>query len=207
MNRITAGHALVGKMTVGTSETVASANITSLAIGGTAVNATATEINNQCDLSAAGALRKWKSITIPCTGSTATDSGWALPARCAVNDVYLRLSVGTSAANAISVGLLATTSGDADGYLVAVPTSSEAGKLQGGRVVASSSGFTSSYWGILLLGGTTPVVSSSDNVQFFMKQPHILNELTSSKNIVLTCSTTANDSLSGSVIIDYTEFA
>jgi hypothetical protein len=103
--------------------------------------------------------------------------------------------------------LLATTSGDADGYLVAVPTSSASGKLLGGSVVASSSGYTSSYWGVLLLGGTTPVVSSSDNVQFFMKQPHILNELTSSKNIVMTCSTTANDSLSGSILIDYTEFA
>jgi len=212
MNRITGGMGLFGAVTANTldvnsSATFASVNSTgTFYLANTAITATATEINEQ-DLSGMGGKRKIKMITIASPsstlGSSEMDTAWAVPARCKIHDVMLHITQGTSAAGTINIGLLATTSGDADGFLAAVPTSSGAGILRSGSIAWTSSGIVPTYWGALLV--PVLVANTTANIMNGGKVEPVFNELTSSKNVSYTCSTTANGSLSGYIVVDYTE--
>jgi hypothetical protein len=210
MNRITAGQAKIGaatltSLTVNSSATIAASNITTLYIGGTQLTATAAEANAVLDLSVTGGVRKIKKITITgsAVGSSEMDSGWALPAPCEVNDVKLHIiTASTAGGHTCSVGLLATTSGDADGFLATVGTTSTG--LKYGSISASTSGYTVSNWGVLLGANTTV---DTTGIQLARHLTCILNSDTSSRDISYTMSTTANDSFVANILVDYTEFS
>jgi len=97
-------------------------------IGGTAVTATAAEIN-ELDLSAVGAVSKIKKINM--TASSFSDNsevgtGWSLPDNAVVKNVFIRVNTAeqTATTKTIDVGTDSTNGGDADGYLVGVSVAS-----------------------------------------------------------------------------------
>lgn len=93
------------------------------------LTATSTELNTVADLSVNGAVVKTKKIAITRVASTSEqDTGWDLPAKSIVLDVFLDVTTGetTGTTKTVDVGLLASESGgDADGFLdgVSVQTS------------------------------------------------------------------------------------
>lgn len=90
----------------------------SVKIAGTAITATAAEVN-ALDISAVGALVKVKKIHVAAGDwSAETDSGWDLPAKSLVLDVFLDVTT-LEAAKTVSVGTKSSEAGgDADGFIV-----------------------------------------------------------------------------------------
>jgi len=91
----------------------------SLKLAGTAITATATEINAAADQSAQGALVKVKKIAVAAGDhSTWVDSGWDLPAKALVLDTFIDVTT-LQAGKTVNIGTKAAESGgDADGFAV-----------------------------------------------------------------------------------------
>jgi hypothetical protein len=114
---------------------------TSLKINGTAVSATAAElnlndgltataaeVNTIADLSSNGAIFRVESVDITSAVSGAEfHTALDLPAKCVVYDVFMDVTTAESTASTktIDVGLLSSEGGDADGFLVGVSIASE----------------------------------------------------------------------------------
>jgi len=175
-----------------------------ITLAGTDITATAAELN-LCDLSAVGVARKWKAIAVSGAGvkTSEMDTGWAIPAKCVVHDVMLNVTTASTSSGTITVGLLATTSGDADGFLVSVPTSA-AGMLQG-KISCDTSGLVKSYWGALLCTQSTATGAA---IILSSKNDAVFDANTSSKNISYTLSSSsACASLVGNILVSYSEVA
>jgi len=91
------------------------------------ITATATEINEQCDLSASGAVTK--TLRVPITAApdgTEQDSGVDLPLKSVVLGYYVDVTAAevTGATKTMDIGLLSTeVGGDADGFGVGIDCS------------------------------------------------------------------------------------
>ena len=98
------------------------AKIGSLILGDTEVTATAAELN-QLDASVVGGQKKIKTIAITAAEDTSENgTGWSLPAKAIVHNVYLDVTIkeDTATTKTVDIGTDSTDSGDADGYLVGV---------------------------------------------------------------------------------------
>jgi hypothetical protein len=96
----------------------------SLILGDTEVTATAEELN-QLDTSVVGGQRKIKTIAITAAANTDENStGWSLPAKAIVHNVYLDVTTAeaTATTKTVDIGTDSTDSGDADGYLDGIST-------------------------------------------------------------------------------------
>jgi hypothetical protein len=151
-------------------------------------------------------VRRQKSLPISATaGSTEMTTYWSLPTRGWVNEVVVDLIAGTSAASTLSIGLLATTSGDADGFIATIPTSSAGASgttgLIGGTLTYTSSGAVVAYYGALLCPAVT--TNTTANYANTRVRPYRFDANTSSKIVSYTLSTTANGSLVANILVDY----
>lgn len=111
------------------------------------VTATAAEINNAADLSANGALVRVKKLSIAATPTGAEqDTAFDLPAKAAVLDVFVDVTVAeaTGVTKTLDVGTAAAEGGDADGFLDGVDVSST-GLKRG--AFASTAGVNNTYVG------------------------------------------------------------
>jgi len=138
---------------------------TQLQVGGVAITATPAEINaaldgatvttaeiNTLDLSAVGAIVKVKQIAISADyDNTEQDSGWDLPAKCIVLDVFIDVTT-ADASQTIDIGTSGTASNDADGFVDAGSVNAT-GQIRGAATVTSGTNevyFASTTRGVLL---------------------------------------------------------
>jgi hypothetical protein len=202
-NRITKGQALVGDLEAVTA-TIGTLDVTTPKIGSAAVTSTAAELN-LADLSVVGAIRKVKKITVAAGTATSADqsSGWSLPAKGIVHDVWIDISAAsTVAAAAINVGLYTTSSGDLDGFLASVNSTTTGVKI--GYITSGSSGYVPVNYGIYLC--TTPSVNTSASAQFVSRT--FLNLANTPERLVsYSASTTNSPALAFKIYVDYTEIA
>jgi hypothetical protein len=202
VNRITGGQGLFGSVNVSSSAQIATAGITTLHLGGTQITATSTEIN-ESDISTVGASRKIGKIAVSGVGlgSSEMDSGFDLPTKGLVHDIWVDVTVSATNANTMNVGLLSTTSGDADGFLVAISATS--GALQHGYITATTSGLLNSYFGALW-AAVDQVGAGGDKFSF--RNPYDVQG-SIVRTISYTLSTTQNDNFAANIFVDYTEIA
>lgn len=179
-----------------------------LSIGGTDLNATATELNTAADMSAQGALVRTKVISFTHNAATTeVDTGEDLPSLALLNGpgaVFVEITAGATAGATIDVGLLASSSGgDADGFLDGVGTSSTGIKTYSLTMTASSSGFSSTTAGVFLEkfvadstgapgGHAHPIAFATDSV--------------TAKSITYTANSTGT-TLAGRIVFIYTEMS
>ena len=140
-NRVTTGKARVGSLSVDTS-------------GGVSF--------------AAGAVEK-KVLAIPfvSTKTSEVDSGYDVPSNSLITDVYVKITTASTAAGTMNVGLITTSSGDADGFIRSLGTSSSGVKYPFASYTAATSGDivssrTACYRGVYLCAqasGTTDLGS------------------------------------------------
>jgi hypothetical protein len=177
-----------------------------LGIGGTAMTATAAEINAVADVSANGAVVKVKKIALTAathgTGSE-VDTGWDLPAKAVVLDLLVDVitAEATGATKTVDVGLLSSESGgDADGFLDGVSVAAT-GLVQAGGT------FTTDHWvsttrGALLLekflAGT-----NSTNEGVNVRKSHLSTAVTA-KSVSIT-SGSAFTEFAGALYLVYVE--
>lgn len=129
-----------------------------LKIDGTEVTATAAELNaldgitstvselNECDLSVVGAVVKLKKLPVTIVAATTEqDTGWDLPAKSLILDVWLDVTTkeDTGTTKEVTVGTLSGDSGDADGFLVAVSVAA-AGRISTDAVISGTG--ANAFW-------------------------------------------------------------
>lgn len=149
-----------------------------LRLAGTAVTATAAELNAVADQSVNGALLKVKQIAISAapTGSE-QDTGWDLPAKSVVYDVFVDVTAAevTGTTKTLNVGLLSSESGgDTDGFLDSVSVAAT-GIKRGVPTITTGSNevfFASSTRGALLASLTAGSDAAGD-VGTYYEKPHI----------------------------------
>ena len=110
-----------------------------------------------------GGLVAHKVAALPfaITATSEQDSGWDTPSGSLITDVYVKITTASSAAGTMNVGLITTSSGDADGFIAALGTSST-GLFRPEAIVTttatSGKTVTGSYRGVYLAAyssGTT----------------------------------------------------
>lgn len=69
------------------------------------------------------AERKIKALAFSGLATSEQASGWFLPTYSLVHDMWVKVTTASSASGTINVGLISTTSGDADGFIVSLGTS------------------------------------------------------------------------------------
>lgn len=113
-NRLSKGKALVGSLSIDTS-------------GG---------------LVFAGGRVQKKVLAIPFTSTKTSevDSGYDVPSSSMITDVYVKITTASTANGTMSVGLITTSSGDADGFIAALGTSSTGLKYPFATYTAATSG-------------------------------------------------------------------
>lgn len=146
-----------------------------LKLAGTAITATSAELNS-VDISAVGALVKVKKIAVAAGDwSSETDSGWDLPAKSMVLDVFLDVTTGQ--AKTVDVGLLSSEAGgDADGFLDAADLTNT-GLVRCGAVLDGGSAyFASTLRGALLRQFVAG--ANADDRGLYAEKPHLSTSVT-----------------------------
>jgi len=158
----------------------------SLKIAGTAVTATAAELN-AIDISAVGALVKVKKIAVAAGDwSTETDSTWDLPAKSLVLDVFIDVTT-TQGGKTVDVGLLSSEAGgDANGFIAAASLAT-AGIVRPGVVLdVGSAYFDTTTRGVLLRHFVQG--ANADDRGLYATMPHASTAVTA-KSVSYTTST------------------
>lgn len=188
-------------------------------LNGTAITATATELNAIADLSVNGAIVKTKVIALTAathgTGSE-VDTGFDLPAKSVLLNAYIDCTTfeATGTTKTFDVGLLSSESGgDADGFLDGVSVATSVGLKKG--VFASTTGSNNTYVGAagaphtrgallteLLLAGND-VANGGDGVA--IPGTHLSTAVTA-KSVSVT-SGSALTEFAGSLVLVYVEVA
>jgi hypothetical protein len=70
------------------------------------------------------AIRKIAVLSIAGGSTAEQDSGFSLPTNGVVHDIWVKITTASTAAGTLSVGLISTTSGDADGFIASLGSSS-----------------------------------------------------------------------------------
>lgn len=110
-----------------------------LKLDGTLLTATAAEIN-ELDASTVGAVVKMKILPVTVVAAaTEQDTGWDLPAKSLILDVWLDVITleATGGTKTVDVGTLSSDAGDADGFLDAVSVAA-AGRINGEGVISGT---------------------------------------------------------------------
>lgn len=155
-------------------------------IAGTAITATAAEVNS-LDISAVGALVKVKKIHVAAGDwSAETDSGWDLPAKSLVLDVFLDVTTG-QAGKTVSVGTLSTEAGgDADGFVVAAPLTGTTSLLRPSAVLdGTANWFVTDLRGALL--SEFVAGANADDRGLYAEKPYLSTTATA-KSVSYTAS-------------------
>lgn len=112
-----------------------------------------------------------KTLKLVADGTTVErDTGYDLPARAIVRDVFVYVTAAASAASVVDVGLLSSSSGgDADGFLDGISSTGTGLKL-GAFTASTSVGATANTFGVLLshfnAGSTVNVNQLATNKSF-----------------------------------------
>ena len=127
-------------------------------LGGILVTSTAAELNimdgvtstaaelNENDLSAVGAAIKLKLLPLTVVAAaTEQDTGWDLPAKSLVLDVWLDITTEetTGGTKTVDIGTLSTDSGDADGFADAISVAA-AGRINSEAVISGTG--ANAFW-------------------------------------------------------------
>ncbi len=173
---------------------------------GTQITSSAAELNLN-DLSAVGALVKVKKIAITASDGTEQDSGWDLPSKAIVLDVFLEVTTAesTGTTKTLDVGLLSSeTGGDADGFLDGVSTAST-GLVRGVATItagANENYFSSTTRGVLL-ASLTPGSDAATDVGTYYEKYHLSDSVTA-KSVSYTAGS-AQTEFAGNIYIVYIE--
>lgn len=155
-----------------------------------------------------GGAWKIKKIPITTKDGTEIDTGFDLPAKGILYDVYVDVTTAeaTGTTKTIDVGLLSSESGgDADGFLDGVVTSAIALKTGALTVTdGSSQNFyaASPTWGVLMYSGRLGTDAAGD-AGVLIKRPYMANSVTA-KSISYTVGSAATE-LAGSIYLVYAE--
>jgi hypothetical protein len=199
----TAGIAQAGKAVVlGTGKVIDEINITLLKIGGTAVTATAAEMNildgvtataaelNEADAAVVGAQRKFRKAAITkAADTTAHDTAIVVPAGSVILGVYLDIQTpeATGGTKTVDIGI---SGGDEDGFLKDVSVAA-AGTVKGTLV---STGQT--------LGALLSV--SEDGSGALVPEPYVCSAATT---ICYTLGSSDFAELVANIIVEYIDIA
>lgn len=158
----------------------------SLKLAGTALTATAAEINT-IDLSAVGALVKVKKIAVAAGDwSSETDSGWDLPAKSLVLDVFIDVTT-LQSGKTVDVGLLSSESGgDANGFIAAASLAAAGIVRPGYALDGGSAYFNTATRGALL--AKLIQGAGTDDRGLYAEFPHPSTAVTA-KSVTYTTST------------------
>jgi len=163
-------------------------DVKALAINGTVVSSTATELNimdgvtatteeiNGNDVSAVGAGIKLKVLPLTVVAAaTEQDTGWDLPAKSLILDVWLDVTTleATGTTKTVDVGTLSSDSGDANGFLDAVSVAA-AGRINGEAVISGTG--ANAFWntntrGVLLSIFQQGAAGDADNGGVYARIP------------------------------------
>lgn len=145
-----------------------------------------------------------RMIALPFSGLATSEqaSGWDLPTYSIVHDMFVKITTASSAAGTISVGLISTTSGDADGFIASLGTSSTGIFQPIWAITAATSGdkVTTCTRGALLAfysSGTT-----QDEFGNYGPRCHFSN---SNLETQLSWTLNSTSGTAGYVIVDYTQ--
>lgn len=160
-----------------------------LKLAGVQVTATAAEINAVADVSVNGANVKVKKIAVAAGDhSTEKDSGWDLPAKSIVLDVFIDVTT-LQAGKTVDVGLLSSESGgDTDGFADGLSLAA-AGIVRPGVTLDAiyEAYFDTKTRGVLLsefVQGT-----DTDDRGMYLEKPHLSTSLTA-KSVSYQTNTT-----------------
>ena len=193
-NRLTKGKARVGSLAVDVGVTatsgVAAQTVTSSSGGVVFTHGSVT------------ATRKIKAISFSGTATSEQNTSFDLPASGILHDVWVKITTASTAAGKISAGLISTTSGDADGFVLLLGTSSTGVFRPGPTVTAATSGdvVTGCTRGILLGSFTTG--STQDEYGYYGERAHVLGSINETRVSVTLNSTSGT---AGYLYLDYTE--
>ena len=153
--------------------------------------------------------RKQKNIAFTAQGTSASyEIGWDLPDHAIVHDVYALITINSTAAGTINVGLSSTSSGDADGFIYQLGTSSTGLIYPGPTFTAATSGdkVTASSRGQLLAAWTTN--STDDEFGYYGEFSYVSEGASTltEKSVTFAWKTTQGTTgPAGILFIDYTE--
>lgn len=150
------------------------------------------------------ATRKIKALPFLGTATSEKTLGWSLPDNSMVHDVYVKITTASSAAGTLSLGLITTSSGDADGFIAGLGTSSTGVFVPGPTYTAATSGdkITANNRGILLSAWTTNSTQDEYGMYCQFSYPTTGNKMLET-GLSATLSSTAG--CAGYVYIEYTE--
>ena len=155
--------------------------------------------------------RKQKNIAFTAQGTSGEfEIGWDLPDHAIVHDVYALITINSTAAGTINVGLSSTSSGDADGFIYVLGTSSTGLIYPGPTITSATSGdvVTACTRGHLLAGFTTGGGSTDDLYGYYGPHPYVSEgaATVTEKSVTFSWKTTQGTTgPAGILFIDYTE--
>ena len=146
---------------------------------------------------------------IPITSAASTteqDTGYDLPAYSKLTDVTVLITTASSAGSVLDVGLLASSSGDADGFADGLSTTGTG--LKSPTFTTSTSGATGSFavsntYGAFLSAFSSGSTAANDP-GFAARKIHVSDAVTA-KSVTWTSNSTST-SLVGSLILHITQF-
>lgn len=162
-----------------------------LKLAGVEVTASAAELN-QSDLSVVGAMLKIKKIAVPAGDwSAETDSGWDLPAKALVLDMFIDVTT-LQAGKTVDIGLKSTEAGgDADGFGDGLSLAATGLVRPGVVQIAGATETYVSSWtrGVLLTNGL-PLAGANvvGDEGVFYEKPHMSGSVTA-KSLSYTTNT------------------
>lgn len=194
-NRLTKGTGLVGSLVADTDITatsdMAARSVTSSS-GGMLWTVTSTQT----------VAHKVAGIAFASVATSEVDSGFDMPDSALVTDVYVKITTASSAGGTMSVGLITTSSGDADGFIVSLGTSTTGLFWPGATITSATSGdtVTGCYRGALMANystGTTQDEFGNYTPKAFRTESML------EKSVSYTFNSTSGTA--GFIIFEYTE--
>lgn len=177
----------------------------SFKLAGTAVTATADEVNG-LDVSVTGAGRKYKVLTLPTMTGSEQTSTWTFPALCVVHNVWLDVITAetTGSSLTLNVGTHSTAGGatdDADGFLVGVSVAT-AGVVRGKGTWDAGKFWSANTLGELLATYTVGTTATAPGT--WVQHPGVV---VGAPKVSYTAGGADWTKLSAKIVIEYTEIA
>lgn len=150
------------------------------------VTATAAEIDMACDLSKQGALTRIMKIHVAAGDHTAeTDTGWNLPAKSIVRDVFIDVTTGDGG-KTVDVGTLSSeVGGDANGFVAAASLATPGLVRAGATLDGTGNWFVATTRGALLCKCVAG--ANADDRGLYAETPYLSTAATA-KSISYTAS-------------------
>jgi len=165
--------------------------------------ATPTEINTAADLSVNGGLVRVKKIAISANFTAGEkDTGWDLPAKAIVLDVFVDVTT-ADAGETLDVGLLSSESGgDADGFLDGISVNATGIQRPGVALDGGSAYYDTTLRGVLLRNFVQG--AGTDDRGLYNSKPFMTDSVTA-KSVSYTGSNGTSNTMRGAIYIVYVE--